>query len=225
MDLHVARENMSLKQQVIDRLRGAIVDGMFTAGQKLIEKDLCVLLGVSRPLLREALQRLDAEGLITNVPHKGPVVTSLSWQDASEIYEVRKALEALAAEGFALHASEAKMLDLRESLTQLKRQAAQPTQGLLQAKNRFYEILLEGCANKVIANVLTQLNNRITLLRRLSLSEPGRIEQTLAECEDIVRALEQRNAPLAKQLCHQHVATAAQIAMKRFQAQNGPLHS
>ena len=220
MQLQVPRDALSLKQRVIDRLRAAIVDGEFSPGQKLVEKDLCNRLEVSRPLLREALQRLDAEGLVRHVPHKGPAVSSPSRQDAVEIYAVRQALEPLACEGFALNAVGDQMHDLRGCLTALKAQAQHPAEDLLETKNRFYRILFEGCGNAVIANILTQLNNRVSLLRRLSMSQPGRLDHTVTELEQIVDAIEQRDAPLARRLCHEHIKAAAKTALKTFDAFN-----
>jgi len=215
--LHINRATVSLKQQVIDRLRDAILDGTFAAGQKLVEKDLCALLGVSRTLLREALQHLEAEELITTIPHKGPMVAVIDQAEAMAIYQVRQALEALAGEGFALNASDEQMQALRASMEYVTSEAAYAsTQKLLEAKNDFYKTLLNGCGNQIIANVLTQLNNRITLLRRLSLAEAGRIPETNDELRRIVEALENRHAALAKRLCGEHVANAAKIAMKRF---------
>ncbi|HEY9280025.1 MAG TPA: GntR family transcriptional regulator [Eoetvoesiella sp.] len=215
--MYIDRAAISLKQQVIDRLRGAILDGSFSSGQKLVEKDLCAMLGISRTLLREALQHLEAEQLITNVPHKGPMVAVVDEAEARAIYQVRQALEGLAGEGFAQNASAEQMHALRQSIEYLESEdVVSTTQKLLGAKNRFYEALLKGCGNQIVANVLTQLNNRITLLRRLSLAQTGRIQETRKELTAIADALESRNSALAKQLCEEHVAKAAQIAMKRF---------
>ncbi|MGP1615195.1 MAG: GntR family transcriptional regulator, partial [Pollutimonas bauzanensis] len=126
MDLHIPRENSSLRQQVTDRLREAVLSGTFEPGQKLVERDLCEMLGISRTVLRESLQYLGAEGLITNIPHKGPVVSTISYQEAKDIYAVRQALEALAGEGFALHATDAQVQALRAALGRLEAINASP---------------------------------------------------------------------------------------------------
>ena len=92
--LRVPREEMSLRQRTSEALRTAILDGVFSPGQKLLERELCENLGVSRPLLRESLQHLQAEGLITIVPHKGPEVTNITRDEVKDIYEVRASLSA-----------------------------------------------------------------------------------------------------------------------------------
>ena len=67
-----------LRQQVLDQLRAAIVDLEFEPGERLVERKLCERMGVSRTSVREALRHLEAEGLITTVPHRGPVVTEVT---------------------------------------------------------------------------------------------------------------------------------------------------
>lgn len=213
--LHIPRENNSLRQQATDRLREALLAGLFEPGMKLVEKDLCEMLGVSRSVLREALQHLGAEGLITNIPHKGPMVAMITPQEARDIYAVRGALESLAGEGFARHATDEQMMRLRQALTRLEGfVSSESTQGLLEAKNDFYDTLLGGCGNSVVGNMLILLNNRVTLLRRMSLSAPGRLVETLAELDEVVSAIERRDAELAGRLCGAHVAKAAAIALK-----------
>ena len=75
----------TLRAQVENQLRQAIVGGLLRPGQKLVERELCEKLGVSRPSLREALRRLEAEKLIVNVPHRGPEVASMTLAQAREI--------------------------------------------------------------------------------------------------------------------------------------------
>ncbi|HRO59265.1 MAG TPA: GntR family transcriptional regulator [Burkholderiaceae bacterium] len=217
-DLELSREVVSLRQRVTDKLRETILAGGFAPGQRLVERDLWQSLGISRTVLREALQHLQAEGLITMVPHKGPVVARLSADEARELYEVRGALEALAGSGFARNASDDQLGRLRQALDFLRTpEASATTEGLLAAKNAFYAILLEGCGNRVIGQMLTQLNNRVTLLRRLSLGKPGRLSNTLEELEAVVQAIEARDAELAGRLCAAHVARAAEVVRRSFE--------
>lgn len=102
LGLRLQRDDMSLRKLAENTLRDAILYGAFTPGQKLIERDLCDRLGVSRTLLREALKQLEAEGLITNVVHKGPSVAVITEEDAREIYEARGLIEGHLAYCFTL---------------------------------------------------------------------------------------------------------------------------
>src|SRR6266403_1193801 len=102
----VRREDQSLRALTVSNLRRAIFSLHFKPGERLTEKALCELTGVSRPLMREVLRDLEAQGLIENVPHKSPIVTTLTRSDAMEIYEVRSALEPMAARLFVERAKE-----------------------------------------------------------------------------------------------------------------------
>ena len=216
-DIHIPRANTTLRQQAIDHLRKAILYGHFEPAEKLREKKLSESLGISRALLREVLQYLQAEGLITNIPHKGPMVATIDANDAREIYQVRQRLEALVGEGFTINATDQQVYSLREALGNLHAcKASTNAQTLLEAKNNFYEILLEGCGNRVVAEILNLLNNRVTLLRRRSLKQPGRLSKSLRELEAIVTAIEARDIISAGELCATHVANAAEAVAHSF---------
>ena len=134
-----------VRQKVVEVLRGAITAGRFAPGERLIERTLCELTGVSRPSVREALRQLESEGLIETQPNRGPMVSRLSRRDAVSLYQMRGALEALAARLFAAEASEAQVAQLEGTVRVL--QAAfrsRDIEEIVRAKRRFYEVLLEG---------------------------------------------------------------------------------
>ena len=96
----VDRVDSSLRSRAVASIRKAIFSLHYKPGERLTEKGLCALTGVSRSLMREALRDLQAQGLIQNLQHRGAVVVSLTRKDAQEIYELRSALEPMAARLF-----------------------------------------------------------------------------------------------------------------------------
>lgn len=215
MVIKFERADVSLKKQVIDGMREAVVNGSFSPGQRLVERELCEMFDVSRSLMREALQQLEAEALITIVPYRGPIVSEITLDEARCIYAVRQALEALAGAGCAEHATEQDIANLEASLASIALCVDETDQRrLVQAKNEFYRTLLSACGNPVVAETLTALNNRINFLRRLSMSQPGRLTDTVAELGEIIEAIRNKDAALASKLCAQHVAKASEIAMR-----------
>src|SRR5690242_12081163 len=100
-DLQVNRQRVTLRLRVEDKLRAAIASGRFMPGQRLIERELCALLGVGRTSVREALRQLEAEGLVSTVPHRGPMVSIISAEELEHIYAVRGLLEGYAGRKFA----------------------------------------------------------------------------------------------------------------------------
>ena len=213
--LLVSRDQTTLRQRATHTLRDAILEGIFRPGQKLSERALCETLGVSRSCVRESLQHLQAEGLITIVPHRGPEIATISAKEVRDIYQVRANLEGLAAKGFTLHAQPDQVKALRSKLQELARPAlAQDKTALLNVKNAFYNLLIEGCGNQVVGLMLRQLNNRVTLLRRISLSQPGRLLHTLKELEGVVAAIEMGDGETAARLCMEHVQKSADNVLR-----------
>lgn len=214
-ELYISASAAPLRREIETRLRTAIVHGRFKPGDRLIEREMCELLGVSRPSLREALRQLEAEELVKIVPHRGPVVSVVSVEEAEQIYDVRAMLEGLAARRFAESASDEDIAVLRKALKAF----ADVVRGksnvpLLTAKAKIYDVLLERCGNPLAGRMLTQLNNRVGLLRSTSMSQKGRVQHTLAEVTRIVEAIERRDPAGAWQATVEHVSRAAEVALK-----------
>lgn len=204
-----------VRRQVEQRLRDAIIASRFLPGEHLSDRLLCDLFGVSRGVIREAVRLLEAEGLIKVVPNRGPFVAYLSAAEATQVYEVRGVLEALAGQGFAERASVEEIAELRavfEEIAAVKPGTDRMT--ILGLKRRFYDVLLRGCRNDYVARMLDQLLNRNSQLRATTLSDPLRLPQTVAEIRRIVEAVERRDKQGAWQACQEHVAQAAQVALR-----------
>lgn len=223
--VRISRDSASLREQVTASIREAILNGQLEPGQKLVERELCASLGISRTLLREALPQLQAEGLIKSVAHKGPSVALIDAEEVGEIYQVRRVLEGLAVREFALNATDNQVRQLRAQLAALRRPGpAGNLRDILIAKAGFYSVLFEGCGNKVITQTLTQLNNRVMLYKRLSLSVSGRLSEVIDELESVVSAIEARDAERAGELCEAHVVAAERNVLRQLsdESDNAP---
>ncbi len=206
----VARPAGTLRTQVVGNLRKAIIDGHFAPGARLIERELCELLGVSRTLIREGLRQLEAEGWIENVPYRGPSVAATSANDARELYEIRAVLEGWAAKKCADNASDDDLAQLDKLVEQLA--AAQQRQDLrkmLDVLDAFHEKLLAVAGNQMLTSYLHSLRGRLRRLRGVSLRQPGRVERTIQEKRLLLAALRQRDGEKARRAREQHVLTAA----------------
>jgi DNA-binding GntR family transcriptional regulator len=204
-----------LRRRVEEALRNAIISGQFAPGERLRERDLVETLGVSRTSLREALRQIEAEGLVSIEPNRGPVVTTLSYEEVEELYEVRSVLEAQACSGFAERGSSAQMKRLREIFAQMTVSGeADDVRTTLALKSELYAIILDGCGNHLIAHFLAQLHNRAMLLRRTSLSEPTRLHEMLHEIATLLDALEAHDAKAAWSISVHHINQARRTALK-----------
>lgn len=206
-----------LRKQVIEELRSAIISFEYLPDQRLIERDLCERFDVSRTVIREALRGLEAEGLVGLVPNRGPVVSSVSREEAENLYEVRGALESLAARCCAMRATPAQKRKLARALKQVGVSFAKRELPLeLTAKDDFYRVLCEGAANPVIASTLRSITFRVQMLRGVSLRTPGRATESLAELTNLVKAIEAGDADAAAAYAAEHVRNAGAAAFQQL---------
>lgn len=218
--MQIAKESATLRLQVEDKLRKAIASGRFRSGERLVERELCALLGVGRTSVREALRQLEAEGLIVTIPHRGPAVASIGVEEARQLYEVRALLEGFAGRGCATFATAEQIANLERAVAALEAAASEGGAKLIEAKTSFYERLLESCGNDVVRQILTGLHNRITLLRRTSMTQPGRLPQSLKEIRAICERIAARDAEGAERACIEHIRNAAQVALAVLEKQS-----
>jgi len=215
--LLITRKPVPLRNEVIERLRSAICKQLLPQGSRLIERQLCEMLGVSRTLVREALRQLEAEGLVTIMPNRGPSVAVLDRETAKGIYEVRAVLEALAAELFVERATEEDRQRLQVAFAAGKRAFERgDIAGSLDEWVRFYDALFAGARNESIAVTLWPLMGRIYMLRARSLSMPDRRAASMKEMEAIMEAILCRDPARAWETSRRHVRNAAVYALKSF---------
>jgi DNA-binding GntR family transcriptional regulator len=160
------------------------------------------------------LRALEADWLVNMVPHRGPVVSTISLEEARQLYAARAVLEGFAGRECArLHDPEVAR-QIGEALTRLKAAAAkQDLIGCLEAKTDFYGALIRGCRNSFIERMLRPLHDRIQLLRITSMSQPKRINKSLREVTAIWRAIQNGDADLAERCCVDHINAAAVAAL------------
>jgi DNA-binding GntR family transcriptional regulator len=201
---------------VAQKLREAIMSGNLKPGQRLVERELCEMMGVSRPSIREALRALEADGLVNTVPHRGPVVSTISLEEARQLYAARAVLEGFAGRECARLHDPAVVRRIGDALSRLKAALARPKPdmiAILEAKTDFYAALIGGCRNAFIERMLKPLHDRITLLRITSMSQPKRINKSLREVTAIWRAIQSGDADLAERCCVDHIKAAAVAAL------------
>ena len=185
-------------------LRREILEGRLPRGQRVREQELSALLQVSRTPIREALSRLQADGLLVMLPRMGLAVTDLDDAAVTELYETREALEGTAAHLAARYANPRDITALRGLLGD--EAAAQGDSASLLAVNRaFHDALYAAAHNRFVLKSLQALHDSVTLLGPTTLTTPGRREQAQAEHRRIVEAIERRDAVVAEAEMRAHI--------------------
>ena len=199
----------SLEEKVYLSLEEQIISQKLRPGESVTEMKLSRELGVSRTPVREALQRLDREGLIKLIPNKGAVVLGISEQDLIDIYKIRMRLEGLAARIAAEKRDEELCRELHDNveLTEFYM-----TKGNIEkVKNldsEFHDIIYRCCESRMLGKTLSELHRYIASYRKLSLAVSGRIDRSLSEHREIYEAIVGGNADAADALMSKHVERA-----------------
>ena len=209
----------SLRQQVIERLREAVISGQLSPGQRLTERELTESLGVSRTVVREALRQLEAEGLIEVIPNKGPVVRALTAEEAEDIYQIRAVLQGLAAQQFVAHATPEQIEALEDALDAVvAAYEAGDAERTVETKTQFYEVLYAGAASETLSSMLATLHARMWRWRTLGLAHPqrsaARSRESLDNLRGIVAAIRNANADEAERLTRAEASQAAEEVLR-----------
>jgi DNA-binding GntR family transcriptional regulator len=203
-----------LRRQVLDELRQSIISGRLNPGDRLLERELIAMMGVSRTVIREALRQLESEGLVAIVPNKGPVVRALTVEEARDLYTIRAVLEGLAARLFVEQATDAQIARLERALQVVEKayDSGNATK-MLETKNSFYEALFEGAKSSTLSSMLGMLHGRIWRWRALGLTHPKRSlerdRESMKNLRAVLKAIRARDAHLAEKTLREEVSKAA----------------
>jgi len=208
------------KDLVVETIREAIISGQLKPDQKLLQNEIAAQLRMSPTPVREALKQLEVEGLLVYSPHKGVRVANFSLQEASEIYRIRGALEALAIRLVTTnldHASLEKLAELVESMQVFAQR--DKLAKLRQANREFHRIINQAAGSQRLYQMLDSLHQQFPW-GHLGVV-PGRPVQAVKEHQAILEALQSRDAQLAAELMQQHLENAAN-ALASFMGEGMP---
>jgi len=225
--LDIAKLAAPLRIRVEEVLRQAIIEGQLAPGQRLTERQLTEMTGVSRTLIREALRQLESQGLISVIPNKGPVVRELTMAEGRDLYAIRALLEGLAARYFVEKADDAMAVELSNAVDAViaaYERADFPE--ALKTKNHFYGVLFRGSGSETLSSMLQTLHARIWRWRALGLSHPqrsnSRSKESIKGLRAILAAIHKRDAVAAETLTREEAQSAAAEIMRLIELQMPP---
>ena len=195
-------------------IRSGIQDGEFSPGERLREIDLAKQIGLSRTPIREALSRLETEGLVAHDATRGVVVAELDYSMVTELYYMREVLEGSAARLAAQHASDVE-ISILEDLCQQYEAALNDQNALTLSNRRFHETLYRCSHNRYLLNMVTVLHDALSLLGGTTLDNLERAEETLREHRNVVAAIRARDADAADQALRTHIRAAQKVRMQK----------
>lgn len=199
--------------EIYRQLKDLILGFVFYPGARVTENELADRFHVSRTPVREALQRLAAEGYVTILPKQGCFVRDIDIDEINQYYEVRIGLELRALDLACLTMSDNQLNKLAAAWDPAQVPSKPPTVAAMVARDEgFHLALATGTGNAVLAGYLKDVNDHIHIVRRLDFTDATRIEQTYQEHHEVVQRLLARDIDGARQLLERHIRKSADVA-------------
>lgn len=196
----------TLNELVYSRLKDDILFGRYRDRERLVQRQIAERLGVSRAPVRDAIRRLEAEGLVTESPRAGHSVADISKDELADLYLVREVLEVVAAKLAAKHATPAQVNAMTESLRQLEEAVGheEPDRSY-RLGSQFHELLAESSGNTVLQELLRNVWDRVLRYRIAATLIPGRAREGLSDHYEILERIEAKDADGAGEVMKRHI--------------------
>ena len=201
--------------RVVQEMEAAILSGAFKPRERLVEMDLISRYGVSRTVIREALKRLETRGLIRMTPYRGAMVADLSAEEIEELYYARTEIERIAARLILENIHPGEIQGLKALLRELEGHLRRKTPQMIEKDLEFHRAVYQTCRNRYLCELIDLLRTKAHIVGYNAWSFPQRIEQSIREHREILRAIEERNRIRLEKLVVKHIT----FSRRSYQAQ------
>ena len=207
-------------QGAYQRLLEEIRQGQILPGARLREIDLAARLGISRTPVREAIRKLEADGLVEHVPRHGASLRRLSYAEVMELYDMRTVLEGTAARLAARAASDVELAELAEINARMTAATDAPAQ-VARLNRQFHTGILNAAKNRFLRNAMNSMSRTLLILGPSTLLDAERAETAAAEHEALLRALTARDGPGAEAAMRAHIEAAHRTRLRQLREAPG----
>lgn len=199
-------EYLPLRDVVFNTLRQAILKGELAPGERLMEIQLAEKLGVSRTPIREAIRKLELEGLVLMIPRKGAEVAKISEKSLRDVLEVRRSLEELAIELACQRMSEGEILELQKVQDEFRNAIGRGDAMIIaETDEHFHDIIYQSTRNDKLVQMLNNLREQMYRYRLEYIKDEDKRQVLLVEHDHILAALKVRNIAEAKNAAREHI--------------------
>ncbi len=199
-------EKKTLHEEIANNLRELIMSGELQEGDKIKEDELCSSMGISKTPLREALRVLSVEGLIKLVPNRGSFVSTPTFEEIREMFDVMSVLEGICARAAAEKMSAQDLATLEKLHDKLEKNFKRRAQReYIRINNQFHSFVQEMAGNRTLNQIVNGLRQKILLYRYQSLNLPERFEQSIQEHRDLIEAFRKKDPKKVETLMRRHL--------------------
>ncbi|NRB36415.1 MAG: GntR family transcriptional regulator [Rhodobacteraceae bacterium] len=208
-------QDSSQAQDAYERLLELVRSGDLVPGLRITETDLAARLGISRTPIREALRRLELEGLVVHTPRLGATIRVLDWSEITELYEMRAVLEGTAARIAARAASDVDLSELAAINADMEA-AGQDGARVYELNRHFHSALANAARNRFLLQSIEALQKPLMILRPNVMTDAARASEAVAEHAQLIAALRARDADAAEAAMRQHIESAHRLRLKQL---------
>lgn len=213
-------EYLPLRDVVFQTLRQAILRGELEPGERLMEIHLAERLGVSRTPIREAIRKLELEGLVVMIPRRGAVVASITEKDLKDVLEVRRTLEIMAAEVACERITPELLEELEKARGEFQRQKfSDDATKLATADMRFHEIIYEATQNARLINILNNLREQMYRYRLEYLKDKASHERLNNEHQKICTSIRNGDKKAVAEAICEHIDNQEKAILQEIREQ------
>lgn len=204
-----------LREIVYEELKMQILTGKIVPGTRLMEVELAADMGVSRTPIREAIRKLEKEGLVTIEPRRGAYASQISVKDMVDILEVRQDMEGLAAYFASSRMTEEQMADLKRTSDSYNRAVAEgDMDSMIAYDTRFHRIIVESCNNNILVHMIEQLQELVLRFRYIYYDDFRRAENMPEEHLQILEAIRDGRAEDARAAADIHIDRLKEMVIR-----------
>lgn len=210
-------EYLPLRDVVFNTLRRSILTGELKPGERLMEIHLADKLGVSRTPIREAIRKLELEGLVTMIPRRGAEVAQITEKHLRDVLEVRRALDALAVELACERITDAELESLKDACDNFEKETKQGNANrLARADVAFHDIILNASGNERLVQMISNLSQQMYRYRLEYVKDETSYERLIAEHVAIYEAIRDRNGRAGAEAIKNHIDNQEKAVIRRI---------
>lgn len=215
-------EYLPLRDVVFNTLRQAILKGELAPGERLMEIQLAERLGVSRTPIREAIRKLELEGLVLMIPRKGAEVAKISEKSLRDVLEVRRSLEELAIELACQRMTEEEVAALERTQEEFKAAVARgDAMKIAETDEAYHDVIYDGTGNDRLVQILNNLREQMYRYRLEYIKDEDKRQILLLEHDKILKAVKMRHVDEAKEAMREHIDNQEITVSRNIKEQEG----
>ena len=225
-EFEINNENdyLPLRDVVFNTLRTSILTGELKPGERLMEIHLADKLGVSRTPIREAIRKLELEGLVTMIPRRGAEVAQITEKNLRDVLEVRRALDALAVELACERITEDELAELKKACENFELETKRGNANqVAQADVELHDIILKASGNERLMQMISKLSQQMYRYRLEYIKDADKRQILMVEHEHILKALTLRHIQEAKMAVREHIDNQEITILKNLKEQENDI--